>query len=207
MKQFFDVDGPIYRFMTTLMNILVLNFCWIIGSIPIVTIGVSTVAAFDVALRMVDDEEGYIVKQYIKAYKENLKQGIPLGLITILAAWAVYLDFQIFDAMENGPLFLLIFGFLSAAIFIACLLYAYPLTARYTNSLLKTMKNSFMITTRFFGWTVLIVAAVVIEGAAFLWNLTMEFIGVLIGPACLILTVSLIAKHVFKKIEKQNAAG
>ena len=41
---------------------------------PIFTIGSTTCAAFSVTLKMVDDEEGYVGKMFIKAFKENLKQ-------------------------------------------------------------------------------------------------------------------------------------
>ena len=43
-------------------------------SLPIFTIGATTCAAFSVTLKMVDDEEGYVGKMFIKAFKENLKQ-------------------------------------------------------------------------------------------------------------------------------------
>ena len=204
MKRIFDIDSPIYRFMSTLLNVFLLNLCWLLGSIPIVTIGVSTVAAFDVGLKMVDNEEGYIFRQYWKAYKSNLKQGIPLGLITLAAVYAIYLDFQIVHASTNPSIILIIVGILSMAVAVAGLLYAYPLTARYENTLPNIIRNSFRISTKYFIRTFLLVIALVVETVAFLWNLTMEFIGLIVGPACIILTVCLVAKPIFKKIEKEN---
>lgn len=56
--KFFSVDSPLYRFLSKLLDVIRLNFLWILFSIPLVTIGASTVAALSVALKMADDEEG-----------------------------------------------------------------------------------------------------------------------------------------------------
>ena len=67
MKRLFEIDSPIYRFMSTLLNVLVLNICWLLGSLPIFTIGISTIAACDVGLKMVEDKEGYVARQFLIA--------------------------------------------------------------------------------------------------------------------------------------------
>ena len=55
--KFFSVDSAFYRFITRLWDILQLNFCWVLCSLPIVTMGASTVAACSVALKMEEDTE------------------------------------------------------------------------------------------------------------------------------------------------------
>lgn len=62
--KFFSVDSPLYRFLSKLLDVIRLNFLWILFSIPLVTIGASTVAALSVALKMADDEEGYIGRSF-----------------------------------------------------------------------------------------------------------------------------------------------
>ena len=101
--KFFSVDSPLYRFLSRVLDILKLNFLWILGSLPVFTIGASTTAAMSVALKLADDEEGYITKSYFEAYKANFKQGVPMGLIFLVAWYAVYLDFQLFGAVKNNP--------------------------------------------------------------------------------------------------------
>ena len=79
--KFFSTDSPLYRFLTRLWDMIKLNFLWLVFSLPVVTMGAATVAAYSVTLKMVDEREGYVGRQFIKAFKENWKQGIPLGLI------------------------------------------------------------------------------------------------------------------------------
>ena len=192
--------------MSTLTNIFILNMCWLLGTLIGLgtTVGVSTVAAFDVGLRMVKEEEGYIGKQYLKAYKSNFKQGFPLGLITLFALYVLYLDFEIINKTDASVL-LIMAGILSAAVFITSLLWAYPLTARYVNKLPAILKNSFRISTRFFGRTVLVILCLFVEILAFAWNLTTWIIALIIGPASLVLTVCLFASPIFAKLEKAAA--
>ena len=165
--KFFSVDSAFYRFMSKLFDVVKLNFMWLLFSLPIVTVGASTVAAMSVALKMVDDEEGYVCKSFIKAWKENWKQGIVLGIISVVAIYAVYLDFQLFEAVEGNPIMFLLIGMVSCFVVIMCLIYAYPLMARYENTLIRTIQNSFRIGRKYFGRTVMLVFLLTVEYVLF----------------------------------------
>ena len=179
------------------MDVLKLNFLWLAFSLPIITIGASTVAAMSVALKMTDDEEGYIGRSFVKAFKENWKQGTMLWLITVVAVYAIYLDFQIFEAAEGNPIVFLIVGVVSAALVIVALIYSYPLLARYENTLFHTIQNSIDISRKYFGRTLLLVIVVAVEFIIFQFNSTMVFF---------IFTIAAFSKRVFQEIEKEPGA-
>lgn len=192
--------------MQSLWDILKLNFMWIIFCIPIVTIGGSTIAAFSVLLRMSEDQEGNVIKDFWKAFKENWKQGILIGLLPPICFEAVFLDFQLYKAVENGGLGILIVGCFSAYIFIFCLIYVFPLLARYDNTVINSIKNSFRIGMKFFGRTFLLLVIIAVEVLIIFWNPTTMFIGLLIGPACIMYTISGVVMHIFRKIEEDPAS-
>ena len=204
--KFFSVESPIYKFMQSLWDILKLNFMWIIFCIPIVTIGGSTIAAFSVLLRMSEDQEGNVIKDFWKAFKENWKQGILIGLLPPICFEAVFLDFQLYNAVENGGLGILIVGCFSAYIFIFCLIYVFPLLARYDNTVINSIKNSFRIGMKFFGRTFLLLVIIAVEVLIIFWNPTTKFVGALIGPACIMYTISGVAMHIFRKIEEDPSS-
>lgn len=204
--KFFSVESPLYKFMQTLWDILKLNFMWLIFCIPIVTIGGSTIAAFSVLLRMSEDQEGNVIKDFWKAFKENWKQGIFIGLLPPICFEAVFLDFQLYNAVENGGLGILIVGCFSAYIFIFCLIYVFPLLARYDNTVINSIKNSFRIGMKFFGRTFLLLVIIAVEVLIIFWNPTTKFVGALIGPACIMYTISGVAMHIFRKIEEDPAS-
>lgn len=204
--KFFSVDSPFYKFMQRLWDILQVNFFWVICSIPIVTIGASTAAAFKVCLHMVDDEEGYIAKEFFKGFKENWKQGTVLGLVSLIAVYAVYLDIQLFNAVEDNPMIFLIAAILSGILFAVCLLYAFPLMARYQNTLWKIFRNSFEICRRYAGRTLVLILVLAVELIVWFFNRTTLFIGFFIGPACLIYTIAGMSLRIFQIIEKEPGA-
>ena len=79
-------------------------FSWI----PLLLIGPATTAAFSITLRMVDEEEGYIAKPFLKAYRENFKDGMIVGVIVCLGYNKLYFELklpngtvaQILDVMD-----------------------------------------------------------------------------------------------------------
>lgn len=202
--KFFGVDSPLYKFLSKLLDVIQLNFLWIIFSIPIITMGASTVAAMSVALKMADDEEGYIGRSFLKAFKENWKQGTLLWLITAAAVYAIYLDFQFFEALEGNPMIFLIVGIASTILAVSALLYAYPLSARYENTLFRTINNSIEISRRYFGRTLMLVVVLGVELIVFQYNATMLFFAIILGPGFMIFTVAAFSKRLFLLIEKEN---
>lgn len=201
--KFFSVDSPLYRFLSKFLDVLKLNFFWLLFSLPIITMGASTVAAMSVALKMVDDEEGYIARNFFSAFKENWKKGTALWLISCLACYAVYLDFQFFDAIDGNPIIFLVIGMVSAYVIILCLIYAYPLLARYENTLISTIQNSYKISRKHFGKTLLLVCLLAVESIIFQFNSTMLFLGFFVGPAIMIYTIAGMSKRIFLEIEKE----
>lgn len=201
--KFFSVDGALYKFLSRLWDMIKLNFLWLLFSLPIVTIGAATVAAYTVTLKMVDEAEGYVARQFVKAFKQNLKQGIPLGLLAIFCSYVVYLDFEMFNKIENNPMILLIFGIVAAFVFGLAFIYAFPLSARYENTLLGTLKNSVNIAVRYFVRTLFLVFVLAVELLVIFFNTTTLFFGLLIGPACIMLTISGFAMYFFRQIEKE----
>ena len=203
----FSIDGPLYNFFSRLLDMIKLNMLWFLFSLPVVTIGASTAAAFSVTLRMVDEREGYIAKQFWTAFKANLKQGIPAGLLNLFFVYALYLDFQLFHAVEGNPIYFLILGIVGSVMCFGYFIYTYALMARYDNTLLKTIKNSMDISVRYFGRTVMIAVVVAVEIIVFIFNTTTMFLGLLIGPAVIFLTISGPAMYIFRDIERKSKEG
>ncbi|MEZ3427526.1 MAG: DUF624 domain-containing protein [Lachnospiraceae bacterium] len=204
--KFFSVDGALYKFLSRLWDMVKLNFMWLLFSLPIVTVGAATVAAYSVTLKMADEQEGYVARQFVKAFKENWRQGIPMGLLALFCSYAVYLDFELQRVAEGDSTMFLIFGIVAAFVFGMSFIYAFPLSARYENTLIGTLKNSVNIATRYFARTLLLVAILAVEVIVFIFNYMTLFFGLLIGPACIMLTISGFALHFFKEIEKEPGA-
>lgn len=202
MAGFFSPDSKPYKFMVRLTDVVKLNLLWLLFSLPVVTVGISTIAVYTVTLRMTEDKEGYVGREFLQAFKSNWKQGIPMSFITIICAWAVYLDFQIYGAAEEHSIVFLIIGIIAAYVFTFSLLYVYPLLARYDNTIVASLKNSFRIGMKYFLRSLLLIIILAFEIAVILWNTTTMFVGLLIGPVFIMFTVSGFAMGIFRELEK-----
>lgn len=199
----FSQDGILYKLISNFIDLAKINILWLLFSLPIVTLGGATIAAYDVLLKMSDNEEGYIGRQFVESFKKNFKTGIPYGLLLLFCVYVVWLDLSLFEQIEGNPMILLIMGMIAAFVFLLSFLFVFPLQARYENTLIKTLKNSADISIRYFVRTLTLIIALAIELAFFLWNYTTMFIGVLIGPACLMYTVTGYARIFFREIEQE----
>lgn len=199
----FSQNSGFVKFVNRALDVLLLNILWLAFSIPIITIGASTCAAFSVTLKMVDDEEGYVAKMFVKAFKENFKKGTLMWLISLPWLLLTLTAWRIVAIAQDYYLLIMIGAIFLTASYIAFNLYAYPLIARYDNSLKNMIKNSLGITLTHFGKTMLIVILVALEILIIIFNRYTLFVGILIGPEFIIYTISGISKRIFQQLDKQ----
>jgi|SRR5574344_727589 uncharacterized membrane protein YesL len=203
----FNINSGFSKFMSKLIDVFFINLLWIVFSIPIITIGASTEAAFYVTIKIVDDEEGYIFKDFFKAFKQNFLQGTILWLITVVFGYALYLLWQIVIKKDDISFVIILISIFSTVFVIAGLLYSYPLVARYENKLINHIKNSYNICIKYFGKTIILFIVILIELFCIFWNKWSLLVGVLIGPEIVIYSISGISKRIFQRIDKDAKSG
>ncbi len=196
-------DSSLYKFIFKLLDVLWLNLLWLVTSIPLITIGAATTAAFSVSLNMVDDEEGYITRTFFKEFKSNFKKGTIIWILQAVCLYALYLDYQFITKSDSPSLVLIFLSILSLLFVFFCFLYVYALNARYENKIINHFKNSLSISFRYPGKTIILLITTAIEVIIFDWNTTMQFFGIILGPMILIYTISGIAKRIFQDIDKK----
>ena len=69
MRQFFNMEGPVFTFLSKMADLLILNVLFILCSIPIVTIGASLTAMSCVSIKMKDGLEGYVWKTFLPSFR------------------------------------------------------------------------------------------------------------------------------------------
>lgn len=201
--KFFGPESPFYKLIQTLFDLIKINFLWLLFSLPIVTLGGATIAAFDITMQMAGNEEGHVGRDFVASFRRNFKTGIPYGILFLFCAYVVWLDFSLFEQIEGNPIILLIMGMVAAFVFLLSFLFAFALQARYENTLIKTLKNSADICTRYFVRTLSLIVVLFVEVMLIYWNETTLLIGACIGPACIIFTISGYARHFFRLIEEE----
>lgn len=60
MAKLFHLDNPVWIFLGKLTDMVILTILWGAFCIPLVTVGASTAALYDVSLKLAENQEGYI---------------------------------------------------------------------------------------------------------------------------------------------------
>lgn len=139
--------NPESSFMQTIFyigDLLMLNICFMICCIPIVTIGASVTALYAVTLNKLD--ESSVLTRFFSAFVRNFKQSTLawLGILAVLVFIAA--DFYLLTVVNiPGGMFMLVLLGIATFLTLGTSSYLFPLIGHFTNSLRKTFKNAFVL--------------------------------------------------------------
>lgn len=188
---------------------VLLSLCWLVCSIPIVTLGASTAALYAVCFKMLRNEEGHVCGQFFSYFKSNFRQAtlawlilLPIGIVI---AYMIYLYYFGMSVMDGAADVFAVLTLVAAALYIIAMTYVFACAARYENTPVQTVKNGVFIGLRFLGRTVILLAITVAVMFAAMWNLTTMFIAVLLVPAFLTYVHGSFIIRIFEKLEEERA--
>ena len=98
----FNLDSPLMQALSRVADIMLLNVLTFICCIPIVTAGASFTAMHYMCLKMVRNEETYLVRGFFKSFKENFGQATVIWLIQLVVFFILGYDFFIMYTSEEG---------------------------------------------------------------------------------------------------------
>lgn len=157
MGRIFDMDGKVAAFLNRIADLVVLNLLWIICSIPFITIGAATTALYYVSFKMVKNEESYIVRNFLRSFKENLRQSTVIWGILLLLSAVIYFDlYYSSHAPSEGARILTIPLLAAGFLLLATSCYVFAIQAYFKNSVKKTIKNASIMSIAHLPYTILI---------------------------------------------------
>ncbi len=162
-KQNYKKDPLMRRIFDAFGNMFGLNICFILGCLPIFTIGASLTATYAMAIRIQEGEEETVFAGYIHEFKRSFKQA-TLAFLAVVAALVVFAGQYIFIQNYSGAIaaFYTVFLMMEVAVFALIVPFMFPLIARYENKLFTTMKNAFFLSLTYLGsWIKFVTAWVV----------------------------------------------
>ena len=174
MEGFFDPNGKMMDLLWKPVHIMFLNLLWVLFSLPIVTIGASTTALYSVLIKMRNNKEGKLLRDFWDAFKGNFRQATIIWLMILLAAFVFTTDITFF--LNMGGLFGMAAAMLFVGLDVALVvmsLYVFPILAVFENPILKTVKNALLLPPRYLGWTVVLLALTILTaiGVFLYWPL------------------------------------
>lgn len=141
--RFLSYDSKFSRIMTRISELVLLNFVFILTSLPLVTIGASISAMYSICLKMARNEEGHIIKGYFKGFVENFKQASIFWLFFLMAYSSLYIIYL--AAYVNGLTMAKIYLVLCSILGFQCFLFffiAFPLLVTFQNNIKGIISNA-----------------------------------------------------------------
>ena len=207
MGKLFNIDSPVMRFLGKVADLMILNLVTLLCCIPVVTIGASLTAMHYVLLKMVRNEESYIVRSFFKSFKANFKQATVIWLFILFCIVIFVADLMIIN--HSGLEFpevlkILLFALFMVAYMVMC--YVFPVLARFDNTVPKTIKNALFMAILSFPKTVLMMVAYLLPMAVvyfFVMAVPLVFLFGISAPAYL---AAMLYSGTFKKFEPEEEA-
>ena len=146
MDRFFDVNNPVMRFLSTLVDLAIVNLMTVLFAVPIITAGGSLASMNYVLLHLYRRDEGYLRSMFLKSFRQNFRQGIPEGLMAVAIAGIAAADLWMLHNMDSRTAtMLMIIITVITAYLLTAMVYVFALQARYKNTLTGTIANAFRL--------------------------------------------------------------
>lgn len=131
------------KFLSRLVDMAVLNLMTIAFMIPVVTAGASITAMNNVLIHLVRKDETYVWKMFLTSFKQNLKQGIGLGILFTAIFAVAGLELMMLHSIDakSSTMFMIIITVISLCVF-AVGIYTFALLSRFENTVRGTLVNA-----------------------------------------------------------------
>ena len=151
-------DGRIMNFLSRLGDMFILNILYLVCCIPIITIGAATTALYYNTLKMAENRESYVWKDFIKSFKQNFRQATIIWLMILVVFGVLAADFLLLGGMGQEISSVVAIVAIVLGIFLIMIgVYVFPVLARFDNTVKNTVKNSLIMAVRHLPSTIVIV--------------------------------------------------
>ena len=134
------------RFLQNVVDLIFLNLLFIVGCLPVLTIGVSLLAMYEVSMSHCRyGRSKMIFREFFRAYRRHLKSGLLLTPILIVCVTALILDFMWLGSMSGSLLSGALLALMVILVLLFGMIFSYfcPLMAENDMSLWEAAQEAF----------------------------------------------------------------
>lgn len=194
-------DSPMYkrsRMASSFVHIVGLSILWLICSLPVVSFGPATMAAYHAGVKVIRRGRGKLLPTFFRSFRDNWKHGAVVGSGVVLLAAVLVFCVRFASVMAVDSRIWRVLAYIYFLLLILLGIFAtfvFPIFSRFCMPLLAGLKLSCALTLRHF-FTALTCFLVWFLGAKIvLWLPAM----LLIVPAACFLVCSLVLEPIMKR--------
>ena len=203
MQAFFSSDSKLMQAMGRIGDLVILNLLFFISCLPLFTIGAASAALYTVCFQMGTEKESGIFRTYVRAFRENFKQGTVVFLILALFLLAGFFDTLLLSSLAGWLRYGCILTAILLVLAVLMYSYAFPLLSQFSNGIRATLKNALFLSLGYLPRSLLIAAVNVFPMALALLDLylflQMGFLWVFLFFSAAAYLSTLLLKKVFAR--------
>lgn len=207
MNRLLDPEKKFFSAIGVVGDHLILSLLWMVCSLPVITIGAATTAMYDVSLKILEQKEYSLLKDFFHSFRRNFGRSTLLWLVFLAVGLILVLDLYFYYGLSAageswGGIMMGFFGALTL-LYLVCLVWVFPCAARFRSTFSRGIVFSFLVGVKNLGYTVLMLAvAVALTAAALFANFLIPFV-----PGLAALVDSLMILRVFRKLTGGSGTG
>lgn len=197
LRDIFEYEGSFYTCTGKLFDLMAVSVLWVLGSLPVVTIGASCSALYAAVSRSVRRDNSTAVAQFFKTYRRELKSSLFIWVCFGAAIFVLLLNLGIIrNRMEGlaGTFFVMLYGFLTLLLIAACC-YAFPALSRFDMPAGWIVKLSFYLLVRHLPVSLMLLALFAGAYLLLLWKVML----VVIVPGAAVLLASFLIDPILER--------
>ncbi len=147
-RSIFHPESGLMLTMANITDCIFLSLFWLLGCIPVVTIGASFTALYDASYRAFRKGDKHSWRRFLDAYKQNLKASLVPNLVVLAAFFAGGKGMiQLWNGAASGSVSWMVFAgaALMAAVVLGLLSLVFPVLSRFENSTAALLKNALFL--------------------------------------------------------------
>ena len=163
IKAAFDTDNFLMRFCEKVLDIVTVNLLFVVSCLPIVTIGVAKISLYQTIFEVKSSRRVPVFRTYMRAFKQNLKLGLQLGLLELGIFLISVVDLSLFWGQTSLGFQLIKAICLGILIFLTLVMLAsYPIAARYDLTWKEVLQKGLLLVSFNFVWFFLMLAIILL---------------------------------------------
>lgn len=150
MNRLLNPNARIWRYMARLGDLFLLNFLFLVTSVPIITIGASATALYTVVFRFDTVREQGTFKSYFRAFRSEFKQATLLWLPILIFGIFLCVNLYLFASLGGYYKYINIFFGVLLALDLFVAAYAFPMLSQFNDSNKMIIVNSLVMSIAYF---------------------------------------------------------
>ena len=203
-KELLGYDGPVFRLIARIIELIKLNIITIIFCLPIITIGAALTAAHYAVIKMYRNE-GYVIKNFWNSFKQNFFQSTWIWFLILV--WFLLTSMVRFTFGDSANIiYLLVQGMMITVTIIVLftIMWIFPVQARFVNSTLMVFVNAFRLSIRNIFKTIYMIMMHLLPSLLLMASVRWMGIVLIIGISAPIYFSAGVYDRVFVELEKRD---